>query len=97
MSPSLFLLFGALFTWGIGEGMFLYFQPIYLQQLGANTWTISGLFSAFGAAMMLAPIPAGYLSDRIGRKPLLMSAWGLGLAAAWTMALARTLSVFVAG
>lgn len=97
MSASLLLLSLALFTWGMGEGMFLYFQPIYLQQLGANTWTIAGIFSAFGAAMMLAHIPAGYLSDRIGRKPLLLSAWGLGLAAAWAMALARTLSVFVAG
>lgn len=97
MSTSLLLLSLALFTWGMGEGMFLYFQPIYLQQLGANTWTIASIFSAFGAAMMLAHIPAGYLSDRIGRKPLLLAAWGLGLAAAWAMALARTLAVFVAG
>ncbi len=97
MSVDLILLSISLFTWGIGEGMFTYFQPIYLQQLGANTMTIAVVFSFFGLAMMLAHIPAGYLSDRIGRKPLLVAAWVAGLLAAWVMALARTLPVFVAG
>lgn len=87
----------ALFTWGIGEGMFFIFQPIYLQQLGADTMTIAGIFSAFGLAMMTAHIPAGYLADRIGRKPLLVAAWTSGLVAAWVMALAQALPVFVAG
>jgi len=97
MNFSLAILGAALFTWGIGEGMFLYFQPIYLQQLGASTLMVGGTFSLFGAAMMAAHIPAGYLADRIGRKPLLMLAWGLGLTAAWVMAWARTLTAFVAG
>jgi predicted MFS family arabinose efflux permease len=97
MSVDLILLSVSLFTWGIGEGMFIYFQPIYLQQLGANTMTIASVFSAFGLAMMLAHIPAGYLADRIGRKPLLVAAWTFGLLAAWIMALARTLPVFIAG
>jgi MFS family permease len=97
MSVDLILLSISLFTWGIGEGMFTYFQPIYLQQLGANTMTIAVVFSFFGLAMMLAHIPAGYLADRIGRKPLLVAAWVAGLLAAWVMALARTLPVFVAG
>ncbi len=47
--------------------------------------------------MMVAHIPAGYLADRIGRKPLLVAAWVAGLLAAWIMALARTLPVFVTG
>ena len=97
MSVDLILLSVSLFTWGIGEGMFIYFQPIYLQQLGANTMMIASVFSAFGLAMMVAHIPAGYLADRIGRKPLLVAAWVAGLLAAWCMALARTLPVFVTG
>ena len=97
MNVDLILLSVSLFTWGIGEGMFIYFQPIYLQQLGANTMTIASVFSAFGLAMMVAHIPAGYLADRIGRKPLLVAAWVAGLLAAWCMALARTLPVFVTG
>jgi len=94
---DLVLLSISLFTWGIGEGMFIYFQPIYLQQLGANTMTIAAVFSAFGLAMMVAHIPAGYLSDRIGRKPLLIAAWVAGLLATWIMYLARALPLFIAG
>lgn len=97
MNIGLILLAAALLTWGVGEGMFLYFQPIYLQQLGASTLRIASVFSLVGLAMMVAHAPAGYLSDRIGRKPLLVLAWGLGLIAGWMMALARSLSVFVWG
>jgi len=97
MNADLVLLSISLFTWGMGEAMFTYFQPIYLQQLGANTMTIALVFSFFGMAMMLAHIPAGYLADRIGRKPLLVAAWLAGLVAAWIMALAGNLPVFVAG
>ena len=97
MNPELILIGVSLFTWGIGEGMFWYFQPIYLTQLGANTMTIAGVFSAFGAAMMLVHIPAGYLSDKIGRRPLIWTAWFFGLAAAWCMALAGNLQVFIVG
>src|SRR5664280_382303 len=97
MNIDLALLFVSLFTWGIGEGMFIYFQPIYLAQLGANTMMIATVFSAFGLAMMVAHIPAGYLADRVGRKPLVIAAWTAGMLAAWVMALARTLPVFVIG
>jgi MFS family permease len=97
MSIDLVLLFVSLFTWGIGEGMFIYFQPIYLQQLGASTMTIATVFSAFGLAMMLAHIPAGYLADRIGRKPVIVAAWTSGLIASWVMAMARTLPAFIVG
>jgi MFS family permease len=97
MSVDLILLFVSLFTWGIGEGLFFVFQPIYLGQLGADTMTIASVYSAFGAAMMVAHIPAGYLADRIGRKPLLIAAWASGLVATWVMALARTLPVFIFG
>jgi MFS family permease len=97
MSLSFILLCLSLFTWGIGEGMFFVFQPIYLAQLGADTMTIASVYSAFGAAMMVAHIPVGYLSDRLGRKPLLVAAWMSGLIATWVMAAARTLPIFIIG
>ena len=97
MSIDLVLLSVSLITWGIGEGMFLIFQPIYLQQLGANTMTIALVFGLFGLAMMVTHIPAGHLSDRIGRKPLLVTAWTAGVLAALVMALARSLPVYIAG
>src|SRR5271157_665767 len=97
MSLSLILLFISLFTWGVGEGMFTYFQPIYLQQLGASMLVIASVFSIYGAAMMLVNVPAGLLADRFGRKPLLVVSWVSGLLAALVMALARSLPVFVIG
>jgi MFS family permease len=97
MSIDLILLSISLFTWGIGEGMFIYFQPIYLQQLGANTMTIASVFSLFGLAMMVAHVPAGYLADRLGRKPLMVAAWASGVLATGVMALARALPLFVVG
>ena len=97
MNPSLVLVGLALFAWGIGEGMFLYFVPLYLEQLGANPITIGSVFGAFGFAMMVAHIPAGYLSDRIGRRPMIRAAWVIGLVAAWAMGLAPSLPFFIAG
>ena len=97
MTPSLIMVGIALFTWGIGEGMFLYFVPLYLQQLGANPIMIGSIFSVFGFVMMISHIPAGYLADRIGRRPMIRAAWFFGLVAAWVMGLAPTLTLFVVG
>jgi hypothetical protein len=36
MKRDLILVAIAMFAWGLGEGMFLYFQPLYLEELGAN-------------------------------------------------------------
>ena len=97
MNPSLLWLAAALFTWGVGESMFFYFQPLYLQQLGADPLMIGGILSAAGVSMTVAHIPAGYLADRIGRRPLLIAAWLFGTVAASLMASAASLWPFVAG
>lgn len=97
MNSSLILVGTALFTWGVGEGMFLYFVPLYLEQLGANPITIGTIFGVFGFVMMVTHIPAGYLADRIGRRPLIRVAWIVGLVSAWLMGLAPALPLFVVG
>lgn len=97
MKRELILVALSMFAWGLGEGMFLYFQPIYMEQLGADPITIGGILGAFGLAMTISHIPAGYLADRIGRKPLLVAAWVMGTIATWTMALAEGLPLFVVG
>ena len=84
-------------TWGVGEGMFLFFSPLYMQELGAQPVLIGGILGLTGLAMTLAYLPAGYLSDRIGRRPMLYAAWLMGTTATWIMAYAQTLPVFVAG
>lgn len=97
MSRDLLLLAAALLTWGLGEGMFFQFQPLYLQQLGADPTQIGGILGTVGLAMTVTFLPAGYISDRIGRRPLLYASWIMGVAAAWIMALANSLPLFVSG
>ena len=62
MNRSLIWLGSSLFLWGVGESMFLLFQPVYLQELGAGPIQIGAILGAFGAAMTLTHIPAGHLS-----------------------------------
>lgn len=97
MPRDLLLITLSLFTWGIGEGMFIYFQPIYLQQFGANPLAIGAILGAAGVAMAIAQIPAGYLGDRYGTRPLLRASWVIGVAATILMAVAPSLSVLTIG
>jgi DHA1 family multidrug resistance protein-like MFS transporter len=84
-------------TWGLGEGMFYFFQPLYLQELGADPLKIGSILGLVGLASMLSYLPAGYLSDRIGRRPLIWMAWVFGAMATILMAAAKSLPVFVGG
>jgi predicted MFS family arabinose efflux permease len=97
MNRDLILTAISLFAWGVGEGMFMFFQPIYLEQLGADPVRIGAVLGGYGAATTLALIPAGYLADRFGRRQLMWAAWILGVIAAVIMALAASLPVFVTG
>ncbi len=97
MRRDLILIALAMFTWGLGEGLFIYFQPLYLQALGANPITIGTILGAMGVAMTIAHIPAGYLADKFGRRPILWASWFLGMVATWIMALGNTLPVFIVG
>ena len=97
MSRDLLLVSFSLMIWGMGEGMFFIFQPIYLQQFGADPRMIGGILGALGLAMAAVQAPAGYLSDRIGSRPLMWAAWITGILAAGLMAMGQSLGVFVAG
>jgi MFS family permease len=55
------------------------------------------VLGAFGFSMAITHIPAGRLSDRIGRRPLLIGAWILGLASTLVMGLALVLPLFLIG
>ncbi len=93
----LWLLGFSLFIWGVGEGMFMIFNPLYLAQLGAQPLKIGAILSGFGAAMTLAHVPAGHLADRWGARPLMRWSWSLGLIATLLMASARSLTPFILG
>lgn len=97
MNLDLILVTLSLLTWGVGEGMFISFEPLYLQQMGADPVRIGAILGALGISMTIAQAPAGYLSDRVGRKPLLVGAWVLGIISTGLMAWATTLNLFVVG
>jgi len=78
--------------------MFFNFVPIYLdQQFLLSKYEIGIVLGAFGFSMAITHIPAGRLSDRIGRRPLLIGAWILGLASTLIMGLAFVLPLFLVG
>jgi MFS family permease len=96
MNRDLRLLSLSLFLWGIGEGLFFYLQPIYLAELGADAVQVGLVLGLAGAAMAITHIPAGILSDRFGRKSVMVIAWLVGTVSTVLMFLASTLPLFVA-
>jgi len=79
----------AIFLWGAGEGLFMYIQPLYIKQLGATPAQIGGVLSLWWLAAAVTYIPAGYISDRLPRKPVLLGSWVTGIIALLIFALAR--------
>ena len=71
LNRDLRLLAVALVLWGIGEGIFFYYQPLYLAELGASPKVIGGIIGAGGMLLALSHLPAGWLADRIGRRQLM--------------------------
>lgn len=97
MNRNLILTAASLGIWGFGEGLFIYIQPNRLSDLGATPVMTGGILGIAGLAMALAHLPAGYISDRIGSRPLMWAAWVLGWIATGIMAFSDTLGAFVAG
>jgi MFS family permease len=87
----------AQFIWGLGEGLFIYFYPLSLQRWEIDPVQIGAVLSLLGISMALVQAPAGYLSDRFGTRPLIRTAYILGVIAAVMMAVANSLTFFIAG
>ncbi len=97
MSRDLRLVSASLVFWGIGEGLFYVFQTLYLQEWGATPLQIGTILGAVGTTMALVQIPAGYLTDRLGSRPVMVGSWVLGTLAALVMAAAPSLTAFAIG
>ena len=97
MSRDLKVVSAAMLTWGLGEGMFYIFQPLYIQQFGADPILIGTILGVSGLVMAIGQVPAGLLADKIGRRPLMWFSWFSGVVAAWIMALASSLTMYVIG
>jgi DHA1 family multidrug resistance protein-like MFS transporter len=97
MTRDFLLVIISLATWGIGESAFMYFQPLYLEELGASPLTIGGILGGVGLMMTIIHIPAGYLADRIGQRKLIWAGWLTGIITTGIMAAANSLVVFSIG
>ncbi len=98
MNRNLFFIVAALLLWGFGEAMFINFIPIYLDvQFHLSEYQIGLVLGAFGFSSAITHIPAGRLSDRIGRRPLLIIAWLLGVFSTVVMGSALVFPLFLIG
>jgi len=69
---SLVVLFLTVFVSLIGFGIIIPLLPFYAQTFGASPTTIGLLFASFSVAQFIAAPVLGELSDRWGRRPILI-------------------------
>ncbi|GMV34081.1 MAG: hypothetical protein AMXMBFR60_19100 [Chloroflexota bacterium] len=98
MNRNLFFIAAALLLWGFGEGMFFNFVPIRLENdFHLSKQSVGLALGAFGFFMAITHLPGGHLSDRVGRRPLLITAWLFGVVSTLTMWLADSLPAYLMG
>ncbi|MDA8250859.1 MAG: MFS transporter [Rhodospirillales bacterium] len=73
---------------GLVNGAFYSLVPVFLQRSGYGAGSVAGFISAAMAAGLLVQYPVGLLSDRIGRRPVMVGT----IAAAFLLALALGLA-----
>ena len=70
--PSLLVIFLTVFIDLVGFGIVLPLLPIYSKDFGASGWMIGVIIASFSAMQFLFAPAWGRLSDRIGRRPVLL-------------------------
>jgi DHA1 family tetracycline resistance protein-like MFS transporter len=70
--PSVLVVFLTVFIDLIGFGLVLPLLPIYSQEFGASGFMIGAIMASFSAMQFLFAPAWGRLSDRIGRRPVLL-------------------------
>jgi len=90
------ILFLSIFINLVGFGIIIPLLPFYGQNLGASPWTVGWLFACYSIAQLIANPWMGMLSDRFGRRPILIACLA-GTALSFVMlALAKSLLVLFA-
>jgi len=93
--------FGAIWTTVaidlVGFGIVLPILPLYAERYGASATTIGLLVASFSVAQLACAPLLGWVSDRIGRKPVLLISLMGTAAGSLLTALAPTLGVLFAG
>jgi DHA1 family tetracycline resistance protein-like MFS transporter len=90
----------------VGFGLIIPILPFYAQSMGVAGFGFGALIGAFSLAQFLATVVLGRLSDRIGRRPVILTSILLGVVgytafafahAYWLLLLARLVAGFAAG
>jgi MFS family permease len=79
---------GSYILWGIGEGLWIYIQPLYVKSLGATPAQTGLVLGMWGLGRLLFILPWGMLADRWGARRLMTPGWYLGLAGVLMIGLA---------
>lgn len=74
--------------WGIGEGLWMFIQPLYAKSLGASPEQAGFVIGMWGWGRLLFILPVGILADRRGARRMLMPGWYMGFLGVLIMALA---------
>ncbi len=74
----------------IGFALLLPLMPLYAKRFGADAFIVGVLFASFALAQMIAGPLWGRLSDRVGRRPVVLGAQAVSAAAFVTFAYAET-------
>jgi MFS transporter, DHA1 family, tetracycline resistance protein len=99
-SRALYVLLLVVFINLVGFGLVIPLLPFYAKALNASPWQVTALFSAYSLGQFLAEPFWGRLSDRIGRRPVLIvtilanTASYIALAFAPTIAIAFVIRFF---
>ncbi|HMB53536.1 MAG TPA: MFS transporter [Thermoanaerobaculia bacterium] len=80
----------------LGFGMILPILPFYGQEYGASDFQVGILFAAYSASQLVFSPLLGRLSDRLGRRPLLLASIALNVVAHTSFAFAPSFGLLVA-
>src|SRR6266850_4935664 len=70
--PSVLVIFLTVFIDLVGFGIVVPLVPLYTKHYGASGWMMGAIFASFSAMQFLFAPLWGRLSDRIGRRPVLL-------------------------
>ena len=93
---ALLVLFATVLLDLLGFGMILPLLPFYAQNFGASELQIGLLFASFSAAQLVFAPLLGRLSDRFGRRPVILASILGGALAYLAFASARSFAVLIA-